>query len=224
MVLRAEKIQKDFLRKTKDSNVFTAVYETDFTLEPGKLTMLTGRSGSGKSTLVNMLSGLLAPTKGNVFLGEQDLYQLDDAALSRLRNRHFGFVPQGQSAIMSLNVTENILLPYSLYQDPAEGFAYARELMERMDIEQIADCMPAELSGGEMRRMSIARALIRKPEVVFADEPTGDLDDENTENVLQILKDIAKEGAAVLLVTHENAARDYADQIIEMSAGRIKSE
>ena len=224
MVLRAEKIQKDFLRKTKDSNVFTAVYETDFTLEPGKLTMLTGRSGSGKSTLVNMLSGLLAPTKGRVLFGEQDLYQLDDEALSRLRNQHFGFVPQGQSAIMSLNVTENILLPYSLYGDPAEGLAFARELMERMDITQIADCMPAELSGGEMRRMSIARALIRKPEVIFADEPTGDLDDENTETVLQILKDIAKEGAAVLLVTHENAARDYADQIIEMSAGRIKSE
>ena len=223
MVLRAEKIQKDFTRKTKDSNVFTAVYEMDFVLPEGKLTMLSGRSGSGKSTLVNMLSGLLAPTTGKVFLGDQDLYQMDDDALSKLRNEHFGFVPQGQSAIMSLNVLENILLPYSLYGDSSQGLDYAKELMERMDISDLTDAMPAELSGGEMRRMSIARALVRKPEVIFADEPTGDLDDENTEEVLKILKDTADHGAAVLLVTHENMARSFADEIIEMSAGRVKT-
>lgn len=223
MELSAQGIRKDFLRKTKDTNVFTAVYQMDFVLPAGKLTMLTGRSGSGKSTLVNMLSGLLAPTQGNVYFGDQDLYQMEDAALSRLRNQHFGFVPQGQSAIMSLNVLENILLPYSLYGDPSEGLEYARELMERMEISDLANAMPVELSGGEMRRMSIARALVKRPEVIFADEPTGDLDDDNTETVLRVLKETAGNGAAVLLVTHENAAREYADQIIEMSAGRVKA-
>lgn len=222
MELTAEGIRKDFIRKTKDANVFTAVYPMDFTLPAGKLTMLTGRSGSGKSTLVNMLSGLLEPTTGRVLFGEQDLYRMEDEALSKLRNAHFGFVPQGQSALMSLTVLENILLPYSLYGNAQDGLAYAQELMEQMHIAHLANAMPAELSGGEMRRMSIARALVKQPEVIFADEPTGDLDDENTETVLSILKNIAGAGTAVLLVTHENMARDYADTIIEMSAGRVK--
>lgn len=224
MELKAEGISKQFLRKGKANNVIDAVKETDFELEEGKLTVLTGRSGSGKSTLLNMLSGVLEPTGGRVLLGEQDLYQLEDKDRSEIRNRCFGYIPQGQSAIMSLNVLENILLPYTLYGEPTgSAEEYAKELLKRMGISDLAEAMPDELSGGEMRRMAIARALIKRPSVVFADEPTGDLDDENTGVVLELLKSIAKDGTAVLLVTHENEAKKYADRLYRMSGGVLES-
>ena len=229
MVLKACAISKQFLRKGKGTNIFTAVNETDFELQEGQLAVLTGRSGSGKSTFLNMLSGVLEPTGGRVLVGEKDLYQLDDKERSELRNQFFGYIPQGQSAIMSLNVLENVLLPYTLYgkltgtkEQSAE--AYARELLERMGIADLAEAMPNELSGGEMRRMAIARALIRRPAVVFADEPTGDLDDENTKVVFELLRSIARDGAAVLLVTHENEAKRYADCLYRMSGGVLEEE
>ena len=223
MELRAEGISRSFFRKGKGTNVFTAVKETCFLLPEAKLTVLTGRSGSGKSTLLNILSGLLDPDTGRVYAGDQDLYQLEDRERSLFRNRHFGFVPQGQSAIGSLTVEENILLPFRLYREE-EDTAYARELMERMGIQELSDAMPRELSGGEMRRMAIARALVRRPEVIFADEPTGDLDEENTCSVLQLLQETAEKGAAVLLVTHEPEAVKFADRICHMSGGILKME
>jgi putative ABC transport system ATP-binding protein len=183
------------------------------------MAVLTGRSGGGKSTLLNMLGGLLAPSSGKVLFDETDIYQMDDAALSRFRNQKIGIIPQVQTGIGSLNVTENILLPYTLYKEKPEDMQYLQQLMERLDIANLAQAMPAELSGGEMRRMSIARALIRKPGVILADEPTGDLDDENTAAVLALLRETAHAGAAVLLVTHENAAADYADRMLRMDGG-----
>ena len=171
-----------------------------------------------------MLSGLLLPTEGKVLLDEKDIYRLTDKELSKLRNRQMGVIPQGQTAIHSLNVFENIMLPYSLYgEDGAEDKAsdYADELMERLGIAQLAGAKPSELSGGELRRMAIARSLIRRPDYIFADEPTGDLDDENTAEVFGFLRSCADDGAAVLIVTHEGCASDYADEVIRMSAGKI---
>ncbi|MBR1691742.1 MAG: ABC transporter ATP-binding protein [Lachnospiraceae bacterium] len=222
MVLKAEGVSKQFLRETKGTNIFMAVKETDFELPEGMLTVLTGRSGSGKSTFLNILSGLLEPTAGKVLIGDKELYQLDDTERSRLRNRLFGFIPQGQSAIHSLNVLENVLLPLTLYGEGEADQEYAYELLELMGIAELAGSMPSELSGGELRRMAIARALVGKPEVVFADEPTGDLDDENTEIVLKLLKQTAERGTAVLLVTHENDALAYADAIYRMSGGVLE--
>ena len=149
------------------------------------------------------------------------LYKLDDGALSRFRNRYIGVVPQGQTAVTSLSVEENIALPYTLYgvKAPQEKID---ALMKELDISRLKEAYPAELSGGEMRRMAIARALMRDPGVILADEPTGDLDDENTETVLQLLKHRAEAGACVLLVTHEERARVYADDIWKMAEGRIE--
>lgn len=222
MILRAEAVSKQFLREAKGTNIFTAVKETDFELAEGKLTVLTGRSGSGKSTLLNMLSGLLVPTSGTVWAGDKELYEMEDKALSRLRNQMFGFIPQGQSAIHSLNVMENVLLPFTLYGDGEGAEEYARQLLERMGIAELETAMPSELSGGELRRMAIARALVRKPAIVFADEPTGDLDDENTEIVFGMLKQETEQGASVLLVTHEKDADRYADEIYRMSGGVLE--
>ena len=244
MKLIAKKVSRDFFRQTKDSNTFCAVEPTDFTLEPGKLTVLTGRSGSGKTTFMNMLAGLLAPTGGEVLAvsdagadtdmpdaiskgaqsAETDLYAMDDTALSAFRNQHFGYIPQGQSAISSLNVLENILLPFSLYGKTCEDQAYVDELISRLGLTELVDVMPSALSGGELRRMAVARALIQHPEVIFADEPTGDLDDENTRIVFGMLRKAADEGAAVMLVTHEEDARSYADVFCKMASGVLTVE
>ncbi|MBQ8966092.1 ABC transporter ATP-binding protein [Ruminococcus sp.] len=221
MELKAEKITREFIRPGGKTNRFFAVKETDLTLASGKLTVLMGRSGSGKTTLLNMLSGLLMPSTGKITADGRDLYAMPDKELSKFRNVHMGVIPQGQTAIHSLNVTENILLPFGLYGDKPDE-ARAKELMERLDIAELASARPAELSGGELRRVAIARALVRRPEVIFADEPTGDLDDENTAAVFTFLKECAREGAAVLVVTHENEAVNYADEVLRMNAGTLE--
>ncbi len=237
MNLTAEKISKQFFRKRKDSNVFFAVNETDFELEEAKLTVLCGKSGSGKSTLLNMLSGILAPSGGSIFLsdpetGEKiDIYSLNDDSLSRLRNKHYGVIPQGQTALHSLTVLENVIVPYNLYENESRknseyDFEAVRQralmLLKRVGIEELADVMPGELSGGELRRMSIARALIMKPDIIFADEPTEDLDDSNTEAVLKLLREISGEGRSVMMVTHDKDAFEYADIIYKMKNGSLE--
>ena len=231
MDLHASSVKKDFIRKRQDSNVFTAVSETELTLTAGSLTVVTGRSGSGKSTLLNMLSGLLCPTSGRVLAGDTDLYRLPDRALSAFRNQHFGLVPQGQTAIFTLTVEENILLPLTLYgirrKDLPQLEASKARMEELLAMTGIADLkavMPSELSGGEMRRMAIARALIRDPEILFADEPTGDLDDANTRIVLSLLRQIANQGKTVFLVTHEKEAASYADRLYRMEQGQLIAE
>ena len=223
MVLSAQGVSKRYLRKAEGSNHFFAVQKTDFTLQPGRLVMLTGRSGSGKTTLLHMLSGLLAPTEGKVLLDGQDLYALADQALSRLRNAHIAVIPQGKAAVASLSVLENICLPRLLY-GAEDAHAEAASLMERLEIGHLADAAPTELSGGELRRMSIARALAQHAEVLLADEPTGDLDDESTHRVLSMLKESAQSGAAVLLVTHEMEAARYADEVWRMDSGKLFRE
>ena len=219
MQIRAEKIKKEFYRKSKGTNIFAAVNTCDFIMEEGTLTVIKGRSGGGKSTLMNMLSGILQPTEGKILYGDVDIYSMKDKELSEYRNRHIGYVPQGKSAIVSLSVIENIMLPEILYGESNEDGAV--ELMDKFGITHLRDAMPEELSGGELRRMAIARALIRKPEVLFADEPTGDLDDDNTVIVFEALREIANNGTAVLMVTHENDAEKYADKIYRMDAGEL---
>ena len=218
-VLTAEEISKEFTRVSKGTNRFTALQKTTVALESGRLVVLTGRSGRGKSTLLNILSGLIAPSTGRVSLGgESDVYALPDSRLSKLRAEHIGVIPQGQTAIHSLTVEENILLPSTLFGDKPDA-AFAGELMERLGISQLAGVLPAELSGGELRRMAIARAAVRRPEIILADEPTGDLDDENTAIVFAFLRELAADGSAVLVVTHEPSASDYADSVWSMSSG-----
>ena len=219
MEVKAWNIKKDFVRKSRETNVFTAVHPCDFLLPGGKLAVVKGRSGGGKSTLLNILSGVLAPTTGKVCYDDQDIYALSDEKLSEFRNRHIGYIPQGKSAVSSLTVLENILLPLTLYGDRDDQ--EAMRLMELFEISHLRDVLPNELSGGELRRMAIARAMMRKPEVLFADEPTGDLDDQNTALVFRALREICDQGTAVMVVTHEGEASGYADRIYRMDAGEL---
>lgn len=223
-IVRATDVRKQYFRKGRESaRNFDAVAGVTLELRAGELVELVGRSGSGKSTLLNMVAGLVEPTDGDVEVSGQSLYTLDDAALSKLRNETYGVVPQGQTALFNLTVVENVKLPYLMYRVDDGIDDRAMQLLGQLGIADLAECYPSELSGGEMRRMAIARALICNPPVLLADEPTGDLDDENTRVVLETLRKVADDGAAVLVVTHEQAAADYADRILRMDAGKIVS-
>ena len=221
MLLRAEGISRQFLRKRADSNVFWAVQETSITLREGAVTVLSGPSGSGKSTLLNMLCGILAPSTGRVLLDETDLYAMNDRSLSDFRGKHFGVIPQGQTALHALTVLENVLLPQTLRKEKGD-VQRAKALLEQMHIADLANVMPSELSGGEMRRMAVARALICEPEVVFADEPTADLDPENAQIVLKMLRSAAESGKSVFVITHDSDVVDIADVNCIMNNGQLQ--
>ena len=221
MILKAEGINKRYFRNTNTANYFYALKKTDFSLIRGELAAITGRSGSGKSTLLNMLGGLLSPTEGKVLYDGRDIYALPDKELSKLRNTSVGIIPQGQSALSALTVLENVMLPYYMYKKDGDIKNRAEDLLERVGILPLANAYPNELSGGENRRLAIARALIHDPEIILADEPTGDLDDENTKTVLELLRAAADDNKAVLLVTHENDALDYADRVYRMNGGEL---
>ena len=224
MVLRAENVSKRYFRRNGQANHFWAVREASLALNPGEVTVLTGRSGSGKTTLLHMLSGLLSPADGRVWLDEPDLYALPDADLSRLRNAKFGVIPQGRSAVDTLTVLENVLLPQQLRGEKGDINGAVRWL-EALGMADLQNARPAGLSGGELRRLAIARALAGNPEIILVDEPTGDLDDENTTTVLTLLRKFAvEEGKTVLLVTHDSEALPYGTRIYRMESGRLSTD
>lgn len=192
----------------------------DVTIEPGKVTLIMGRSGSGKTTLLSVLAGLLKPSEGTVFYDDTDIYKEKDNIFSQFRNRYVGFIPQGQSLIQNLTVKENILLPAGI-GNKSDRREIADALIKELDLLARANNYPRELSGGEIRRCAIARALINDPKVIFADEPTGDLDDHNTDTVFELLRKKANEGAAVVIVTHEESAPKYADTVYRMDGGYL---
>ena len=202
MELRAEKISQDFLRDSAREGYIVAVAETDLCLSSGTVTAVMGRSGSGKSTLLHILGGLLPPVTGKVLIGETDLYALPEDARAELRSSTLGIVPQQLMSLRALTVRENVLL-------------------SALGIAPLAHICPSELSGGELRRMMIARALAGVPQILLLDEPTGDLDAENTRHVLNLVRETADAGTAVLLVTHEREAASYADICYTMAEGRL---
>ena len=219
--VEARAVTKDYPRAGASGGVLTAVRPLDLELDPGSLTVITGRSGSGKSTLLSMLAGMLAPTSGAVTLDGADLYSLDERSRSRLRNAKIGLVPQGHTALRALSVLDNVLLPSVLYSRRRPPRQRAESLLEAVGIAEPARVGPHELSGGELRRMAVARALLMEPGVVLADEPTAGLDEESTTGVLELLRKTAQEGAAVLVVTHEEEAARFADRVLTMDAGEL---
>lgn len=221
MELRAENISQDFLRDSAREGYIVAVAETDLCLFSGTVTAVMGRSGSGKSTLLHILGGLLPPVTGKVFVGTTDLYALSEDARAELRSSSLGIVPQQLMSLRALTVRENVLLSALLYGREQGVSAHADALMERLGIAPLAHVYPSELSGGELRRMMIARALAGTPQILLLDEPTGDLDAENTRRVLELVRETADAGTAVLLVTHERAAASYADVCYTMAEGRL---
>ena len=223
MIIEATGLTKEFARARGGKRLFTAVHPLDICLEERQLTVVSGHSGSGKSTLANMLAGILTPTAGNVRLDGTDLYSLRDEELSRLRNERIGLVPQGHTALRALTVLDNVLLPSILYTKDEAPADRARELLAAVGLGDLADAAPTELSGGELRRMAIARALLMEPAVVVADEPTAGLDSANATAVLTLLRDAADRGTAVLVVSHEAEAQRFADRSYVMEDGHLRA-
>ena len=213
-MIKVNNVSKKYTLKNRE---IIALKETSFSIEDNKLTVIYGKSGSGKTTLLNIMAGLLPPSNGSISLDGVDPYLLGDKELSLFRNKNIGYIPQGTSSVSSLTVLENAMLPANIYEanDIKEK---AVSLLKDLGLENLMDSYPAELSGGELRRVSIARAIINSPRMIFADEPTNDLDKENTEFVLKLLKEKSREGMSVVIVSHDEAAMKYADDVIRMGS------
>ena len=224
MIIEATGVSKEFARARGGKRVFTAVHPLDIGLDERQLTVISGHSGSGKSTLLTMLAGILTPTAGHVRVEGTDLYSLRDEERSRLRNARIGLVPQGNTALRALTVLDNVLLPSVLYSRDEAPAARGRELLTTVGLADLAEAKPTELSGGELRRMAIARALLMEPSIVLADEPTAGLDSANATAVLTLLRDAANAGAAVLVVSHEAEARHFADRSYTMEDGHLRDQ
>lgn len=216
-MLKAEGLKKSFDGRT---DVLKGV---DLTVEKGEFVSILGASGSGKSTLLTILGGMDRPTEGAVYLDERKISGLKEKELAVLRRTKVGFVFQFFNLAPYLTVGENINLPLILdgknTKDYAEKFDF---LIKYLKIEDIVDKMPAELSGGEQQRTAIARALIYEPEIIFLDEPTGNLDSESSEEIMRLLKKVNEElGTTVLQVTHSEHNATYGTRLIRIKDGRI---
>lgn len=212
-VLTANNLRKEYIR---DGVPFLAVDDAGIRVSAGELVGIVGRSGSGKTTFLNMISGLLRPTAGNVSVDGVDILALSDAELSLLRNRRIGYVPQGQSLLGNLTVFDNVRLPYYFAERDDNVAGRTAFLLDELGIGRLANAYPAQLSGGEMRRAAIARAMMNRPALLLADEPTGDLDKNNIYAVMDIFASLADKGVAIVFSTHEDEAMDRAERVVEM--------
>ena len=198
----------------------------DLVVERGEMVAIMGPSGSGKSTLLHIVGALETPTGGSVAVGGRRYDDADDAALTKLRRDHVGFVFQFFNLLASLTAEENVLLPALIARrtDPAIR-ARAAELLRLVGLEDRASHTPAELSGGQQQRVSIARALLLEPELVLADEPTGNLDTRSGRDVLRVLRELSRaEGRTILMVTHDPSAAAVADRVVFLRDGRVAGE
>lgn len=211
------------LRKTYgfDDNRVDAIKDLNIEIEEGSFVAIVGRSGSGKSTLLHVLAGLVQPNAGEVFLEGQSLYEMNDDKLTRLRRRRMGFVFQFFNLISTQNVLENIVLPIHLDNGHVD-MEYIDEIVELLGLTEKKTAFIHELSGGQQQRVAIARALASKPAIIFADEPTGNLDAKSSKEVVELLKVAQRKyHETVIMVTHDELIASIADRIITIEDGQI---
>ena len=210
-----------------EANFLQPIYALDdvtLSIEEGSFVAITGPSGSGKSTLLHLLSGLDKPTHGTVTYREKDLYKYNDNQLSVLRRRRFGFVFQSYNLVKELTGYENMLLPVMLDSKKPDE-AYLNKIIEMLGIGDRLSHLPGAMSGGQQQRFSIARALANKPAILFADEPTGNLDGKAGREVMTLLRTVSHElGITLVLVTHDMKVAEQADRIIQLSDGKIAAD
>ena len=216
MLIKAKKLSKVY---GSGENQVVALDKVDLTVAPGDFISIIGPSGSGKSTLLHLLSGLDHPTSGSLTYDGQEIYTLPDKELSAFRRRQMGFIFQQFNLLPVLTARENILMPLLLdKKQPDEG--YLSQLAELLGIRNRLDHLPHELSGGQQQRVAIARALIARPEVIFADEPTGNLDSKSGGEVMELLKGIRKRmGKTLVIITHDNRIAAAADRQLTIMDG-----
>ena len=216
MLIQAKGLSKIY---GSGENQVVALDKANLTIAPGDFISIIGPSGSGKSTLLHLLSGLDHPTSGSLTYDGQEIYTLPDKALSAFRRRQMGFIFQQFNLLPVLTAQENILMPLLLdKKQPDEG--YLNQLAELLGLQERLDHLPHELSGGQQQRVAIARALIAQPEVIFADEPTGNLDSKSGGEVMELLRGIQKQmGKTLVIITHDNRIAAAADRQLTIMDG-----
>ena len=217
-ILRAESLVKTY--KNGD-NIIRAVNDTSFSVNKGEFVAIVGASGSGKSTLLHLLGGVDKPDSGKVFIADTDIYSLNRENLAIFRRRQIGLIYQFYNLIPILTVRENITLPTDLDNSKIDKENLS-ELLKTLGLENRTNHLPNELSGGEQQRTSIGRALINKPSLILADEPTGNLDSKNSDEIVTLLKVANKKyGQTIVMITHDLEIAKIADRIITIEDGKI---
>ncbi len=198
-----------------------ALRHATFSVPKGEFVAVVGESGSGKSTLLNMIGALDIPTSGKVFIDGKDIFSMKERNLTVFRRRHIGFVFQSFNLIPELTVEQNIVFPVLLdYQKPSQ--AYLEELLSVLNLKERRHHLPSQLSGGQQQRVAIGRALITRPALILADEPTGNLDTQNTSEVISLLKEASRMyEQTILMITHSRAISQTADRILQVSDGML---
>ena len=193
----------------------------DLTIPTGQFIAITGHSGSGKTTLLSLIAGLDTPTSGTINIDEQDITELDEDELALLRGKRFGFIFQNFHLIPTLTALENVVLSAELNGTPGAA-KKSEDLLGTVGLRDRQHHYPAQLSGGEQQRLSLARAFVNDPEIILADEPTGNLDSKNSDRIIELLKELHRvKGATIILVTHESQVADQSQRILTLEDGKI---
>ncbi|MBU3805806.1 MAG: ABC transporter ATP-binding protein [Candidatus Fournierella pullistercoris] len=221
-IIRVEHLRKVY--KVGHEKV-VALNDINLSIEQGEICCIVGPSGSGKSTLLNQLAGLEKPTRGSVYIGKHNISQMSEQELAKFRQAHLGFIFQSYNLLPSLTAAENVALPLMFKGVPRkQRMELAVQELKRMGLGKRAGHKPTEMSGGQQQRVGIARAFVSKPKVIFADEPTGNLDSQTTKQVLYRMLNMAKEhNITFVMVTHERELSAVADRIITIKDGNVES-
>ena len=205
---------------TKENQV-KAVNNVNIKINQGEFVTIVGKSGSGKSTLLHMLGSLDMPTKGNVIISGKDIYKMKEDQLAIFRRRKIGFIFQAFNLVSALNVWENIVLPLGLDGKKVDE-SFVNDIIKTLEIENKIHNLPNTLSGGQQQRVAIARALVTRPDILFADEPTGNLDSKTSDEVIALLKMTAKKyGQTIVMITHDDEIAQVADRILIIEDGKV---
>ena len=217
-ILQTENVSKIYRIGEREIAVLEDI---SFEIEEGTFVVISGSSGSGKTTLLSLLSGLDKPSSGRILLADKDITGLNEDQLAEIRNRTTGFVFQAFHLVPSLNAIENVMFPAELNGD-LHAEEKAKELLRRVGVWERHKSFPSQLSGGEKQRVALCRALINKPRIVFADEPTGNLDSKNSDEIVQLLLDMQSEyNTTLVMATHSPEIRDMAQKTISLIDGKV---
>lgn len=217
-------IVENICKKVPNGDIETEILkDVNFSINDNEFLAIMGPSGCGKSTLLGIMSGLDKPSQGQIIINVQSLYKLSYSELARFRNEHFGIVFQKFNLISNMSAIENVEVPLLLSKNSKNSTKKAKEMLQLVGLENKGNLIPAKLSGGEQQRVAIARAIVQNPSILFADEPTGSLDFENSQQIIGMFKELQKNlNITIVMVSHDLNISEKADRIIKMLDGKVQ--